>query len=190
MKKTALSTPIKGWLADQHGNNDNMAKVYSSVISSATENVSMLPFMPAMTDSVFNLIKDATDRGVEINMLIPQDPRAGLASCSRYLTKTYQDLGVHIYFEDFGDEIPPFLHEKLVVVDSRYVLFGSSNFNFRSMDLSNEVVLVADSEQFAQSIQQHFDGLLSHSREVSADKAQEWRTFNNFLLSIMMYIGG
>ena len=47
--------------------------------------------------------------------------------------------------KDENGEAYPLFHMKMMIVDDRYLVIGSVNFNFRSMALSHEMVLVIDS---------------------------------------------
>ena len=47
--------------------------------------------------------------------------------------------------KDENGEAYPLFHMKMMIVNDRYLVIGSANFNFRSMALSHEMVLVIDS---------------------------------------------
>ena len=47
--------------------------------------------------------------------------------------------------KDENGEAYPLFHMKMMIVDDRYLVIGSANFNFRYMALNHEMVLVIDS---------------------------------------------
>lgn len=188
-KTVEIENPIKGWLFNQYSDKKSMSSMYGSVFALAKDSIDILPFMPAVTEPMFNMLQNLTNEGVDIKMIIPQDPRQTLSACSQFVSKDLKQNGVRVFFEDY-EENPPFLHEKLAIIDKKYVIFGSTNFNMRSMDLSNEIAIVVENDEFAKELQFHFDELLSNSKEISLEKAQDWKTFDRFLKSIFSYVGG
>lgn len=120
---------------------------------------------PALTE----LLAGAAGRGVRVRVLVPgphMDKRiARYASHDAF--GPLLRAGVEIYcFE------PAMLHTKLLVIDGRLTVFGSANFNQRSLQKDDEVCLVAVDDTLAADLERDFERDLS--RSVGIDPAR-WR---------------
>ena len=75
-----------------------------------------------------------------------------------------------------GDRVfeyqPTMMHAKAIVVDRRWSIFGSANFDNRSLELNDEITIAADDPALAATLSAAFDADLEKSREWRAD---EWR---------------
>ena len=81
--------------------------------------------------------------------------------------------------------------QKLMIVDSRYVVIGSSNFNFRSMSLSEELALVVDSPELAALLEKHADDIAEISHNISIEEAEKLREEEGSSLAyLFMLFGG
>ncbi|MFI9803600.1 phosphatidylserine/phosphatidylglycerophosphate/cardiolipin synthase family protein [Streptomyces sp. NPDC052301] len=121
-------------------------------------------------DSYFiDLLCETAGRGVRVEILLPgphTDQRAcQLAGQHRY-TRLLQ-AGVHI-----RQYQPTMMHAKIITVDSVAALIGSTNFNRRSMDHDEEVMLAVLDEEFTAALDRDYDADLE--RSVSIDPAR-WR---------------
>ena len=78
-----------------------------------------------------------------------------------------------------------------MVVDSRYSVIGSANFNFRSMTLSEELALVIDSPELASILEAHVAGIDEGSVLVTLSDAERMkREDGRFLAYLFTYFGG
>jgi cardiolipin synthase len=177
---------LTGWFVNGiPSENEAVSSAYAALISSAKKSIEILPFLPAMDGNMKEAIKNAIDRGVEVSMVISYDPR----TADRYMYEPLLELGVKMRIETEATDLG-LLHEKLMVVDDRYVLCGSSNFNVRSMDLSYESCLVVDSTELAGECHDHFSTLFENATEVSLEDARKWHTFGKYLMHLLMTVGG
>ena len=149
--KAAEEGEITGYLFNQGpGGHADMASMYSSLFSSAREEIVMLPYLAFLDDNMYESLKAAQDRGVEVTMYLPIDSREYVQGALFYDYHNLVEAGFNVYIEYAGEETGlSLLHQKLAVVDGRYTVIGSSNINYRSMTLSHEIALVVDSEEFA-----------------------------------------
>ena len=149
--KTAEEGEITGYLFNQGpGGHADMASMYSSLFSSAREEIVMLPYLAFLDDNMYESLKAARNRGVEVTMYLPIDSREYVQGALFYDYHNLVEAGFNVYIEYAGEETGlSLLHQKLAVVDGRYTVIGSSNINYRSMTLSHEIALVVDSEEFA-----------------------------------------
>jgi phosphatidylserine/phosphatidylglycerophosphate/cardiolipin synthase-like enzyme len=63
------------------------------------------------------------------------------------------------------DGNPRFLHDKLIVVDNRYVITGSFNFSANATESNDENVIIIDNPQIASLYMQEFDKVWSIATE-------------------------
>ncbi len=185
-----VEEPVQAWYADQSGAARTMSSLYGSLIRSAKESIELLPFLPYCDSSMLQALKDAVDRGVEVTMIMPFDSRPSNRKASQYMVSDILDTGVDLRRENETNEFLPLLHEKLMIVDGLYTVVGSSNFNYRSMNLSSEVVLVLKDERFATQMTDHFDKLHATTRTISKEEAESWRSVGSFFAFIGGFFGG
>ncbi|MFC8661422.1 phosphatidylserine/phosphatidylglycerophosphate/cardiolipin synthase family protein [Streptomyces sp. NPDC057199] len=93
-------------------------------------------------------------RGVEVEILLP-GPHTDKRVCQLAGQHHYEDLiacGVKIYQYQ-----PTMLHTKVITVDGVAALVGSTNFNRRSLDHDEEIMLAALDQEFTAILDSHFD---------------------------------
>lgn len=149
--KEAGEGEITGYLFNQGpGGHADMASMYSSLFSSAREEIILLPYLAFFDDNMYESLEAAQARGVEVTMYLPIDSRDYVQGALFHDYHNLVEAGFNVYIEYAGEETGlSLLHQKLAVVDGRYTVIGSSNINYRSMTLSHEIALVVDSEEFA-----------------------------------------
>ncbi|MEU6882038.1 phospholipase D-like domain-containing protein [Streptomyces sp. NPDC046712] len=100
------------------------------------------------------LLKAAARRGVEVEILVPgrhtDKPVCRLAGQRLY--EGLLDAGVRIW--EYG---PSMMHAKVLTMDGTLSLVGSANFNRRSLDHDEEVVLAVLDEELTATLDGHFD---------------------------------
>ncbi|WP_093798538.1 phosphatidylserine/phosphatidylglycerophosphate/cardiolipin synthase family protein [Streptomyces sp. Wb2n-11] len=104
-------------------------------------------------------------RGVEVEILLP-GPYTDKRVCQLAGQHYYEDLtacGVKIFQYQ-----PTMMHTKAITVDHVLSLIGSTNFNRRSLDHDEEVMLAVLDEEFTATLDRHFDEDLAVSERISA----------------------
>ena len=136
--KEAGEGEITGYLFNQGpGGHADMASMYSSLFSSAREEIILLPYLAFFDDNMYESLEAAQARGVEVTMYLPIDSRDYVQGALFYDYHNLVEAGFNVYIEYAGEETGlSLLHQKLAVVDGRYTVIGSSNINYRSMTLS------------------------------------------------------
>ena len=178
------------WLVTTEG----IASMYASLFGSAEESVVIFPYLPALDKNMKAGVRNAVERGADVTMTIPADLR-GYAASGIYhaLPDLLESTGADVFLSVYGDdgEILPLLHEKLMIVDSRYVVIGSANFNFRSMTLSEELALVIDSPELAAAVGSHAAGITAAAEHVTYDEAARLKKEEgNVFAYLFTYFGG
>ncbi|MFT3779697.1 MAG: cardiolipin synthase [Ottowia sp.] len=117
-------------------------------------------FVP--TEAALAALTNAALRGVQVKLIVPErsDSRIVTAAARSYYPDL-QDAGV-LVFEYHGR----MFHAKTLVVDERYGMVGSANFDNRSFRLNFEVAAVVFDPGFNRQLAAMFDADLSHCRLV------------------------
>ena len=181
---------IKAWIEDQVNGGD-IAPLYGSLLAEAKEEVLILPFLPTMDSDMFEAVESCTERGVKVEMILRNEDRPTLIRAAEYASKDLLDAGVELRKEN-SDELTnnSRLHEKLVIVDERYIICGSSNFNHRSMWISSEVTLVIDCPELAKKMKEHYLEIRENSTEITYEQAEQWHTLLKKLDFLVNLYGG
>ena len=183
---------IQAYLFNQvHGGDIQVSDLYSTLINSATESVRILPYLPVLDGEMAGCIKRAVDRGVYVEFVMPMDSRGYAEAGVRYLLPKLAETGADIYLSPV-DEDHPMLHEKLMVVDGRYSVIGSANFNYRSMQLAHEIALVLDDEDLSREFEEHIESLRAvDTIHIDPETAEAMNDDGGSWLAYMsIYLGG
>ncbi|MFI5706023.1 phosphatidylserine/phosphatidylglycerophosphate/cardiolipin synthase family protein [Streptomyces xanthochromogenes] len=138
----------------------DMQTLFRTVIESAEERIRMATAYFAPDVYFIELLCAAARRGVEVEILLP-GPYTDKRVCQLAGQHYYEDLtacGVKIF-----EYQPTMLHTKVVTVDRTMALVGSTNFNRRSLDHDEEVMLAVLDQTFTAKLDGHFTEDLGHS---------------------------
>ncbi len=122
----------------------------------------------------YQKLNDLRDRGVDIylntNSLSSNDVWVVYSGWINYRTDLI-DRGVHVYefrhdtdFAQSPQGARSGLHSKIIVIDGKYSVFGSLNFDPRSVWLNTETIVVIESEEFAQAVIKTLQLEMSHEK--------------------------
>jgi cardiolipin synthase len=120
-----------------------------------------LPDMPLIT-----ALSVAALRGVRVEIVIPErlDHRA-VKWASNALLWQVLEKGCRVWFTP-----PPFDHSKLFTVDEIWTLFGSSNWDARSLRLNFELNIEALGEEPARAVGAQIEQRQSLGREITLEQ--------------------
>ena len=114
-------------------------------------------------------LQQARRRGVRVRILVEGDLTD--AKPVKYASReAYQDLmdrGIELY-----EYQPTMMHTKVMVVDGVWSMFGSANFDNRSLELNDEMNIAVSDPDLAARFERDFEQDLRSSRRL--DPAQ-WR---------------
>ncbi|WP_432167873.1 phospholipase D-like domain-containing protein [Streptomyces sp. bgisy031] len=156
----------------------DMQTLIRVVLESAEERVRLTTAYFAPDDYFTGLLCAAARRGVEVEILLP-GPHTDKRVCQLAGQRHYEDLtacGVKIYQYQ-----PTMMHTKTVTIDRIASLVGSTNFNRRSLDHDEEVMLAVLDQDFTAALDGHFDEdreksvLIEHGRWKRRDLVQRAR---------------
>ena len=172
---------------------DSISGMYASLFASASRSVLIFPYLPVLDDNMKKCLSKTSERGVDVTIVMPIDLRGYAAGGVYYFLPDLLATGITVYSsteDEEGNELP-LLHEKLMIVDDRYVVIGSSNFNYRSMGLSHELALVIDSRELAEELEEHARMIMKGSHLYTKEEAERLKKEQGNLFSyLFMYYGG
>ncbi|HYK35068.1 MAG TPA: phospholipase D-like domain-containing protein [Alloacidobacterium sp.] len=115
------------------------------------------------------LCRAVEERGVKLRILVPghQSDHLLTRSASRSGYGSLLKAGAEIY--EFQ---PAMIHAKILCVDELWAVVGSTNFDYRSFGINDEVNLAVCSRAFAEQLERDMSGDLVKSRRVSLN---EWK---------------
>lgn len=118
-------------------------------------------------------LRKAVKRGVDVKILLPNKSDVGLVDFlrNRYLGNLYR-RGIKIYYYT-----PKILHSKLIVVDKKYFILGSSNLDYRSFIYQFEINLFGRDKKMASALREFFYSGIKKSRQFSYE---DWKNRSSF----------
>lgn len=147
----------------------DLKRLYLLAIAMARRSVDITSPYFVTDESTTWAFKDALARGVKVRILVEGEitDQKPVKYASR---EAYDDLlanGVEIY-----EYLPTMMHTKTLVVDDVLSIFGSANFDNRSLELNDEVNIAAVNRQLAGRFVHDFEKDLRASRRLTLDT---WR---------------
>nr|WP_232246680.1 phospholipase D-like domain-containing protein [Kitasatospora mediocidica] len=141
----------------------DMQTLMRVVITSARRRLRLATAYFAPDRYFVELLCQAAERGVEVEILLP-GPHTDKRVCQLAGERFYQELarrGVRVWHFQ-----PTMMHAKVITVDGVAALVGSTNFNRRSLDHDEEVMLAVLDEHFTARLDTHFDEDLLRSERI------------------------
>ncbi|MFI9100221.1 phosphatidylserine/phosphatidylglycerophosphate/cardiolipin synthase family protein [Streptomyces fildesensis] len=132
----------------------DMQTLIRVVIESAQERLRLATAYFAPDAFFIHLLCEAARRGVEVEILLP-GPHTDKRVCQLAGQNFYEELvaaGVKIWQYQ-----PTMMHAKVITIDHVASLIGSTNFNRRSLDHDEEVMLAVLDETFTATLDGHFE---------------------------------
>jgi cardiolipin synthase len=175
---------------DQHPKSDKLSLLFGSLLNEAEHEIKVLPFLPFMDKHMIEAFRRAQERGVDVTMIVPFDKRVGNRKGIEFMAQDLLTMGINLRIEKESDASQRLLHEKLMIVDDRYVVIGSTNINYRSFNLAYETALVIDSPELAKQVEAHFDSLYENTMPITEEMAEKWQKFSSYPRFVFGFIGG
>ncbi|WP_406095747.1 phospholipase D-like domain-containing protein [Streptomyces sp. NBC_01013] len=132
----------------------DMQTLLRVVLESAEERIRLTTAYFAPDAYFIELLCAAARRGVVVEILLP-GPHTDKRVCQLAGQRYYEDLtacGVRIFQYQ-----PTMMHTKAITVDRVAALIGSTNFNRRSLDHDEEVMLAVMDPEFTATLDGHFE---------------------------------
>jgi cardiolipin synthase len=158
-----------------------MLDAFLLALASARETIYITQSYFIPNDMIRDALIDASGRGVDVQIILPQHPDVPLVKSSSELS--YEKLlegGVRI-FERRGS----MLHSKTMVIDGVWSTIGSCNIDDRSFLLNYECNAIVYDRSFGEGMEKMFADDLLDCEEITLDRWKErpwWKTVKNKLL--------
>ena len=139
------------------------------------------PYCTPTSDQVEQLVK-AVQRGVDVRLLLPgpHNDQPMTESAGRTAYGKMLEGGVKIF-----EYQPTMIHEKSMVIDGLFSMFGSSNLDARSSEINEEIDVVVYDEQFGREMERSFAKDLAQSREYTLEEFKKrslWERTTEWLM--------
>jgi cardiolipin synthase len=157
------------WSAPQTGANE-LKLLYLLAIGAARRSIDIeTPYLITDESSQWSL-HEARRRGVQVRLLVEGDKTDAKAVkyASRGLYESMLEDGIEI-----AEYQPTMMHAKVMVVDGVLSVFGSANFDNRSLELNDELNVAVFDRALAARLLKDFEQDLTRSKRLDLDS---WRT--------------
>ena len=151
------------------GGANDMKRLYLLALASARRSIDITTPYFVTDESTFWALEDARRRGVRIRLLLESEITDAMPVkyASRVVYDRLLTLGVEIY-----EYQQTMMHAKTMVVDGTWSMFGSANFDNRSLELNDELNVTVSSRELAMRLLNDFDQDLKVSKKI---ELEEWR---------------
>jgi cardiolipin synthase len=153
---------------------DILYQVLLSAIMDAREELTITTPYFGPDDGLIQALMAAANRGVKVTLIVPKlNDSTLVAWSSRSIYSDLLNSGVNI--AEFHGGL---LHTKSLLIDRRIAIFGSVNFDQRSLRLNFEISLIVYNEDFCARLQKLIDTYIAQSDMVNPltwAKRPRWR---------------
>lgn len=136
-------------------------------------------FVPSL--KVITSLSKAVKRGVKVDLLIPMKSDVRIINMvrNRYLGRLYKK-GINIHY--FSGKI---LHSKLLIIDDRFFMLGSSNIDYRSFLHQYEINFVGRDKKIIKCLKEFYKQGLANSKPFNYE---EWKSRSSFWKIVEMLL--
>jgi cardiolipin synthase A/B len=151
------------------GGGSDLKRLYLFLIASARRTLDVTTPYFVTDESTTWALEDAVGRGVKIRILVEGDLTDAMPVkyASRQAYEHLLALGIEIY-----EYQPTMMHTKAIVADGVLSMFGSANFDNRSLELNDELNVAVDSRDLAARLSEDLAQDLGRAKRLDL---QEWR---------------
>ena len=151
------------------GGASDLKRVYLLALGSARQSIEITTPYFVTDESSRWAFQDAIKRGVRIRLLVEGDITDAMPVkyASRKHYEQLMQLGIEIY-----EYQPTMMHTKTFVVDGVWSMFGSANFDNRSLELNDELNVAVSNRDLAARLLADFEQDVKSSRRLDL---QTWR---------------
>ena len=152
------------------GGSNDMKMLYLLSLAAARQSIAIASPYVVLDESTFWALEDAVRRGVAVRILMESDITDAMPVkyASRHGYDRLLGLGIELY--EFQ---PTMMHAKVLVVDGIWSMFGSANFDNRSLELNDELNVAVSSRDLAARFLEDFDRDLARARRITPDAWRE-----------------
>ena len=151
------------------GGSNDLKRLYLLSIASARRTMDIATPYFVTDESTMWALEDALRRGVKIRILLEGDITDAMPVkyASRRVYEQLLRQGVELY-----EYQPTMMHAKVLVIDQVWNMFGSANFDNRSLELNDEMNVAVSSRAVAARFARDFEHDLTRSHRITLE---EWQ---------------
>ncbi len=151
------------------GGSNDLKRLYLLAIASARHTIEITTPYFVTDESSEWVFREAAARGVKIRVIVEGDHTDAMPVkyASREAYDRLMSMGIEIY-----EYQPTMMHTKTMVVDGAWSMFGSANFDNRSLELNDELNIAVSSTTLAARFLADFDKDLQSAKRLDL---AEWR---------------
>jgi len=142
MSKVQIVVSGLGWMGGGVG---SIESAIQELIENAQDEILLTAYSIGNADHIFDLLDSALARGVRVRMIINRltEQHSSVQNRLEELRKDFPHFCLHPFHPDGerGD-----LHAKVLVVDRRYALVGSSNLSYNGLILNHELAVLIEGQ--------------------------------------------
>ncbi len=152
------------------GGASDLKRLYLLALAMARRSIDITSPYFVTDESTMWALDDARNRGVTIRILVESDitDHKSVKYASRAAYSRLLERGIQIY-----EYAPAMMHSKTMVVDGVLSIFGSANFDNRSLELNDEVNVAVMSRRLAARLVQDFEKDLRVSHRLTPENWRE-----------------
>jgi cardiolipin synthase len=145
------------------GGSNDMKRLYLLLIAAARRTLDIQTPYFVTDESAMWVLADAVQRGVRIRVLVEGDKTDAMPVkyASRQAYAKLLEMGIEI-----AEYQPTMMHTKALMVDGIISMFGSANFDNRSLELNDELNLAVANRDLAARFTQDFEQDLQRSQRL------------------------
>jgi cardiolipin synthase len=157
------------WSSPQGGANE-LKLLYLLALAAAREQVDIQSPYLITDESTEWSLREARQRGVRIRMLVEGDRTDAkpVKYASRAAYERLLEMGIEI-----AEYQPTMMHTKAMTVDGSLSIFGSANFDNRSLELNDELNVAVFDSALTGQLRADFEHDLGQSKKL---RLEEWRS--------------
>ena len=157
------------------GGSNDLKRLYLFALASARRTIDITSPYFVTDESTRWSLQDATSRGVKVRILVEGDITDAMPVkyASRAHYEQFIRQGIEIY-----EYQPTMMHTKVLVVDGVWSMFGSANFDNRSLELNDELNVAVTNRALAARFLADMEQDLRVSRRITLDEWQRRGTLN------------
>jgi cardiolipin synthase len=147
----------------------NIKLLYMTLIDAADRSIDIQSPYFVLDASVRLALNRARDRGVRLRVLTDGEvtDAKSVKHASRNEYEALLERGVEVF-----EYTPTMMHTKVMIVDEEWTVVGSANFDNRSLELNDEVLIAVDDRDLATDLARQFAEDLTRSRQWTLE---DWR---------------
>jgi cardiolipin synthase len=155
------------------GGSNDLKRLYLLLIAGSTRTLDITTPYFVTDESSMWALEDAVKRGVRIRIAVEGDITDAMPVkyASRHAYERLLSLGIEIH-----EYQPTMMHTKVLIADRMVSMFGSANFDNRSLELNEELNVAVASRDLAARLAADFEQDLKVSRklELAAWRQRPW----------------